>query len=575
MLSAMLSSAGSRLSQRSLKHQLMLMVLLAMLPLVATRLAGLKNEGNRIINKARQQAQELAVNGVARSSDVVEEVRASLEIIAQVPSVLDGASLACSEFMASVASTRSWAAGLHVINPAGKVTCSSAPENLGLNVIDRPYVQTALARRGFFAGDFIIGRLSRKPMIGSAMPIYNPAGELQCVVVATIAINWFDKVAEDIARGIPGSTVTLIDGRGVVLADAPAGGNIAGEVLASPSLRRGIIDSSVTSLEAPGDDDQARIFGLATMPHTHARLLIGLSKERVLSDIVGHRQRMLIELVLMCVVMGGSLWLFGNYTLAHPIRQLLAHAGKVRRGRLDARLDDRHWPRELALLARSFNQMTKRLQRDNADQMATQSLLRAQSLSDPLTGIANRRAFDLQVRKKWEAGRKSGTALALIMLDADHFKQYNDCYGHAAGDAALLAIANVLAQAAAGHSGFAARIGGEEFAVLLADHGEAEALVVADGICADMRARGIRHVAAASGVLSLSAGVSSLVAVPGLGHSMLAEAADSALYAAKAAGRDRAIGSTRLQALAVAAMADTDYSGTGLDKHLMRGSSGR
>jgi diguanylate cyclase (GGDEF)-like protein len=166
--------------------------------------------------------------------------------------------------------------------------------------------------------------------------------------------------------------------------------------------------------------------------------------------------------------------------------------------------------------------------------------------TDYLTGLYNRRAFDLEFREQCDRARRSGLPLALATFDLDHFKQVNDRYGHAEGDRVLGEFAALLRRELRGGDTLA-RLGGEEFAVVLFGVGREEAVAFAERIGAELAAR-----PSGSGpVLSTSAGVAALASgAPAPAALMLA--ADRALYAAKAAGRRRVAvwegGETRIAA---------------------------
>jgi len=166
-------------------------------------------------------------------------------------------------------------------------------------------------------------------------------------------------------------------------------------------------------------------------------------------------------------------------------------------------------------------------------------LLTQRALIDGLTGIANRRRFDEALDQRWQQAQRERSALLLVLLDVDKFKQYNDHYGHAAGDDCLRRIAGVLHGMFAEAGELAARIGGEEFALLLPG-GQAEALLrrLLDGV----RELDIAHACSdASARVSVSAGA--IEAVPPADGSprALLETADQLLYLAKREGRNRAV----------------------------------
>jgi diguanylate cyclase (GGDEF)-like protein len=162
--------------------------------------------------------------------------------------------------------------------------------------------------------------------------------------------------------------------------------------------------------------------------------------------------------------------------------------------------------------------------------------------ADALTGLANRRGFDERLEVEWNRAQQQGQSLALLLIDVDLFKSYNDIYGHIGGDACLRCIATVIASTLQRHSDVAARFGGEEFAVILPDTQQETALIVAESIRQAVVAMGLPHTGNPEGVQTISVGVA--VGVPGQNASTvsLLTASDHALYRAKYLGRNRVEG---------------------------------
>lgn len=167
--------------------------------------------------------------------------------------------------------------------------------------------------------------------------------------------------------------------------------------------------------------------------------------------------------------------------------------------------------------------------------------LAALSATDGLTGIANRRSFDEAMGEEWKRANRSQHPLALMMLDVDLFKQYNDHYGHQAGDDCLRTIAGLLAAHAKRPSDLAARYGGEEFAMVLPNTDAATAEQMAIEICRALMALALPHQESPFQVVTISIGVA--VCVPGrdADPESLIQLADEALYKAKQAGRNRVV----------------------------------
>lgn len=182
---------------------------------------------------------------------------------------------------------------------------------------------------------------------------------------------------------------------------------------------------------------------------------------------------------------------------------------------------------------RSLQQIQQQLQQANAE-------LQQQALQDGLTGIANRRNFDSKLQQELQRCARHNAALGLLLLDIDHFKAYNDHYGHQAGDQALQQVAKLLAGLLKRQGELAARYGGEEFAVILPGADAQACLLIAEKIQQQLAALAIRHqLSGVSKLLTLSIGYCSLVPDKHSSAEQLIQAADSALYKAKDAGRNR------------------------------------
>lgn len=184
------------------------------------------------------------------------------------------------------------------------------------------------------------------------------------------------------------------------------------------------------------------------------------------------------------------------------------------------------------------------ISRDITEQKKLETRLETLAIEDSTTGLANRRCFDDRLNEEWTRASRERNSLALLMIDVDYFKSYNDEYGHPAGDACLRAVAQAIAAEMHRAGDLAARYGGEEFAVLLPNTDAAGCARIGERIRKAICQAGLVHNSnAVSGRVTVSLGGAAcrpaLTRTAGAG--MLVEAADQALYEAKNAGRDRLV----------------------------------
>ena len=167
--------------------------------------------------------------------------------------------------------------------------------------------------------------------------------------------------------------------------------------------------------------------------------------------------------------------------------------------------------------------------------------LEAYSYKDELTGLANRRMFNLTLEKEWARALRQQSPLSLIMIDIDYFKQYNDHYGHLQGDECLRQVGLALGDMAARSTDLLARFGGEEFAMLLPDSDKTAALGMAERCRRQIFDLGLAHAKSpCSDVLTISVGVETIQPDPACTPRQLIDTVDKLLYQAKQNGRNRA-----------------------------------
>ena len=179
------------------------------------------------------------------------------------------------------------------------------------------------------------------------------------------------------------------------------------------------------------------------------------------------------------------------------------------------------------------------MRREKMLEISNQHLVQ-QSVTDSLTGLANRRRFDEALDTEWLRAARSGVPLSLLMVDIDHFKNYNDRYGHLAGDQCLRRVAGALGQCVRRAGELVARYGGEEFVMLLPNADLNHACETAQNCLDRMHEEAVPHAASATACqVTLSVGVASILPDASMDATTLVNAADAAMYRAKSAGRAR------------------------------------
>lgn len=167
------------------------------------------------------------------------------------------------------------------------------------------------------------------------------------------------------------------------------------------------------------------------------------------------------------------------------------------------------------------------------------AMLERMTVQDGLTGVANRRHFDDRLERAWRRSLREGNTLSLVMIDVDHFKAYNDLYGHPGGDDCLRAVAKALAGVIHRPDDLLARYGGEEFSAILPSTDGAGAGHIAEQMRAAVSMLQMPHPRSSIGHVTISLGVGTMRASGSTTPSALVELADARLYEAKRGGRDR------------------------------------
>ncbi|HEX3466732.1 MAG TPA: sensor domain-containing diguanylate cyclase [Candidatus Elarobacter sp.] len=376
-----------------------------------------------------------------------------------------------------------------VIGPHGDRLTDALPFKK-LNVADREWF---VFTRTHPAADTYVGPTVRSRIDGSwiitvSRRVNRRDGSFAGAVVATISAKYFEDLYAGVDVGRSG-TITLMRRDGRIVVRKPFTDAVLGRTFSRSAWFRAIPPNAASGFASGRSaiDNVARYFSYARVKRYPLLVLVGMSQNEVLGE---WRLETWIDVAEVAGVLL-VLIVIGIYL----IRQI-----RVREAA----------ERELSRFA----------------------------LIDGLTGLGNRRYLDDVLEREWLRAMRARASISFLMIDADHFKAYNDHYGHRAGDRVLKTIAACIAAAISRAEDCALRYGGEEFAVLLPGTDEAGAHRVAETIRVAICALQIVHVSP-PGFMTVSVGVASLCPARGSSSGTIVEAADAALYEAKRDGRNR------------------------------------
>jgi diguanylate cyclase (GGDEF)-like protein len=524
----------------SIRARLIAVALLTVTPLIFERVHGLERARAERIEIAQTQVADLARGGAEAQRSVVYSLRALLQLIAGAYGKTPQQPPECNQTLSSLAGNVPWIYAVAIVGVDGRVKCTTEPRSIGLDISDRPYFAKAIHSRDFMISDYLTMRIREVPTLVATVPILKQDGTVEGIVAAAVNLQWIGDLAATAAQR-PGISVALLDGGGTVIAGSAENNKLIGRNVAHHTLTRDMLSQDEGVTTTTGFDGVRRIFAYVRVPWMRARLAVGLDEAIVHSEIDSEISAAYLQLALFGLLVLLAAWFGGEHFILRPIRSLVQTATRFGSGELQARAAQRPLIAEFEPLAVAFDDMAAKLAaREEELRIANEHLEELASL-DGLTGLANRRGFDRELERQWQQAREQRRPVALLMVDIDHFKLFNDRYGHVRGDACLSAVGETLSLVALHDAVLVARYGGEEFATLLPGLNTARATALGEQARRAIEDLLITHAVAPCGLVTISVGVASLVPERQQSAADLVEAADRALYDAKRRGRNAVV----------------------------------
>ena len=528
-----------------IRARLALLAVMLVAPLMLERARWLED------NRAKQiaAASEEFVNLTQHSADTQREVVSSVETMLKSAAYIrasGGIARSCEILRASLPTNLPWIRSIMIVSRDGLVQCSTLNMQVGLNIADREYFKKAQESRGFVFSDYLFGKTNGKPMMMAAYPVSAINPDEDAVVVAGINIDWLSKIMTNLG-GRPGISSLLVDSTGVVIAAPADQTSMIGRPLDAVPLMAAVAEKALSSnapsgsLSFTASDGSNRALSFARISGTQSRLIVSIDEARVTAAINREIRTAYLQMGFVCLfVLLGAL-VGAEKLIINPIEVMTGMARRFGEGDWSARVTRSKLPAEFIPLARAFNAMAAQLSQRERELVATNDRLTVMASIDMLSGLANRRGFQSRLDFEWMKAQQYDSELSLLMIDVDHFKLYNDTYGHPEGDACLTRLGETLAGIAADTMGFAGRYGGEEFCLLLPNTDALKALAIGETVRAAVQALAMPHATSSHQTVTVSIGVAATLPNDTQRPGDLIEAADAALYAAKHRGRNAVV----------------------------------
>ncbi|MEO5987993.1 MAG: diguanylate cyclase [Candidatus Eisenbacteria bacterium] len=451
----------------SLRSRLLMVVVGTVLASMALLLVTALQQRHRALDDGTDEALRMSRMAAAYDHQSVEGARQLLLSLAHTPEIQHLDDLESSRLFRSLMRDRSPYSLVAVADVGGRVFASSRALPKVVDESDKRWFKRALRSKNMVVGEYQPDPVSGRPTFTCALTARDSMGSARAVVFVGMDLDGFTRLAEHVRLPKEASLV-LLDGEGVVVNRWPPEKGWEGKHMLAPGdVALGIATGQRTAV-LRGPDGIEHVFGFTALGDGAERSMlvgVGLPKEALSAVAARELWASLALLALIGTLISLISWRVLGEMVLRPIDAMVHATHRVRAGDFHRPFEGVRLQGELAHLASAFDEMAVSLSDQRAQQEIMEQRLREMSLVDELTGLSNRRAFSAFARQQVRHARRKGSTVTLLYMDLDGFKEWNDTYGHAQGDRALVAFARAL-RGTYRESDVMARLGGDEFAVL-------------------------------------------------------------------------------------------------------------
>lgn len=357
----------------SLRACLIILVVLALLPMVAWAIYWAVHESRAAVGQARSSLQLSAVAAAQGQDAVAASAGHLLAGIAVVQELQAGPIAGCARYLAQLRQRFPAYANIGVVDMDGTIRCQSQPTAARAYAGDRPYFREALGRQGFVVSEYVIGRVSGKPVLTFARPLKDAGGAATGVVFATVFVETLERAVAAVPL-LPGASFLIMNRHGLVLAAQPGAGVAAGGTVDSLVIRQAALDRQPAVAEGIDAEGHMRIY--ATSPgHATASsgifIIVGIDRDLVLAP---YRKTLWLQLLLVaatCLLSAYLASLLGFRSIVQPARQILDATRRAAGGELGVRipLGTAQVHAELSKIAAAFNLMARALEKREGEHL--------------------------------------------------------------------------------------------------------------------------------------------------------------------------------------------------------------